>query len=237
MRIQKILSERGVASRRAAEKMIEEGRVTVNGKRALLGQSADAGQDKITVDGRPLPPAPKPVYIILHKPRGVVTTLSDDKGRATVKELVADVPARLVPVGRLDYDSEGLLIMTNDGELVHSVTHPSKKVDKRYLVRVRGQVIDGVNRMNRPLVLDGKKLPKSEVRIVEEGDDRGLLEVVIHTGVNRQVRRMCEMAGLRVSRLKRVAVGQVLLGDLKPGKWRSLTSVELNYLKSLDRDD
>ncbi len=237
VRVQKILSERGVASRRAAEAMIEAGRVTVNGQPAQLGQLADPELDKIRADGKAIPAAPQHVYLMLHKPRGVMTTLSDDRGRKTVKELIDDVPERVVPVGRLDYDSEGLLLMTNDGELVQALTHPSHEVAKVYRVRVRGDVTAGVNRLNKPITLDGKRLPVPEVHVTEHEDDRGTLEISIHTGVNRQIRRMCEIAGLRVSRLRRLSVGAVHLGDLKPGAWRFLTSEELNKLKKTGEGD
>jgi len=232
-RIQKILSERGIASRRAAEKMIASGRVTVNGVTAQTGQAVDGARDVIRIDGKKIPAAPKPVYLMLHKPRGVMTTMSDDKGRATVMDFIDGIDERVVPVGRLDYDSEGLLIMTNDGELVHALTHPSREVDKVYRVRVKGDVTAGVNKLNRPVVLDGKRLPAPEIEVTEHLDDRGTLMMTIHTGVNRQVRRMCELAGLRVQRLRRVAVGPLALGDLKPGAWRYLSSEEFNELRKI----
>ena len=226
-RLQKILSSRGLASRRAAEKMIEEGRVTVNGAVAVLGQSADPDVDRIEVDGRPLPTVDRPVYLLLHKPRGYVTTLSDEKGRKTAAELVADCGVRVYPVGRLDMDSEGLLLFTNDGEFANLLMHPKHQVDKTYLTWVQDYSEEALQRLKKPIELDGYRIRAPKVRVVKPG----LLEITIHEGRNRQVRRMCEAAGMQVTRLKRVREGSLSLGDLPLGAWRYLTPEEVSKLK------
>lgn len=227
-RLQKILSSRGVASRRMAEKMIEDGRVSVNGAVALLGQSADPDQDEILLDGRPLPSGSEYVYILLHKPRGYVTTLSDEKGRKTAAELVADCGTRVYPVGRLDMDSEGLLLFTNDGEFANHLMHPKHEVEKTYLTWVGDFSDEAVAKLKRPITLDGYPLRAPKVRVIRTG----LLEITIHEGRNRQVRRMCEAAGMRVTRLKRVREGKLVLGELPLGKWRYLTPLEVESLKN-----
>lgn len=230
MRIQKLLSERGIASRRKGEELILQGRVLVNGAPCQLGDSADPDQDLILVDGKPLPELSRRLYIMLHKPRGYVTTLSDEKGRRNVAQLVADCGARVYPVGRLDYDSEGLLILTNDGEFANKLMHPGHEVDKVYHVTVRGCTELGLKKLVRPVTLDGYTIRKPGIRVLQNGE-RALLEVTIREGRNRQVRRMCDLAGMQVLRLKRVGEGGVELGDLPVGKWRHLTESELEMLK------
>lgn len=225
-RLQKILSARGVASRRGAETMIEEGRVTVNGVTAILGQSADPEIDEILLDGKPLPSGSGNVYILLHKPRGYVTTLSDEKGRKTAAELVADCGTRVYPVGRLDMDSEGLLLFTNDGDFANSLMHPKHEVDKTYLTWVDQYSPAAAQALKMPIELDGYTIRMPEVRVIKPG----LLEITIHEGRNRQVRRMCEKAGMTVTRLKRVREGALQLGDLPMGKWRYLTPKEVESL-------
>lgn len=225
-RLQKILSARGVASRRAAEKLIEEGRVTVNGAVAALGQTADTEIDEILLDGKPLPVGNAPVYIMLHKPRGYVTTLSDEKGRKTAAELVKDCDVRVYPVGRLDMDSEGLLLFTNDGAFANALMHPRQEVDKTYLTWVEDFSEEAIARLKRPIELDGYRIRAPKVRVVKPG----LLEITIHEGRNRQVRRMCDTAGMQVTRLKRVREGNLNLGDLPLGKWRYLTDEEVKKL-------
>lgn len=225
-RLQKILSARGVASRRAAEKMIEEGRVSVNGAIAFLGQVADAEVDEILLDGKPLPTGSEHIYIMLHKPRGYVTTLSDEKGRKTAAELVKTCGVRVYPVGRLDMDSEGLLLFTNDGEFANALMHPKHEVDKAYLTWVEDFSEEAIGRLKRPVELDGYRIRAPKVRIVKPG----LLEITIHEGRNRQVRRMCEAAGMRVTRLKRVREGKLQLGDLPLGAWRYLSDEEVKKL-------
>jgi 23S rRNA pseudouridine2605 synthase len=230
-RIQKIISARGVASRRAAKKMIEDGRVTINGAQALLGQTADEDTDIICVDGAPLPPTPEKMYIMLNKPKGYVTTLSDEKGRRDVSELVRDAGARLYPVGRLDLNSEGLLIMTNDGDMANRLMHPSHSVKKTYHTWVRGANIKAsAVKMSGPMEIDGYTIRPAHVEILDEDENGALLSVTIGEGRNRQVRKMCEQAGLYVTRLKRVREGGIELGELKPGAWRRLTDEELQKL-------
>ena len=226
-RLQKILSARGVASRRAAEAMIMDGRVTVNGIVAGLGQTADPQIDEILLDGKPLPSGSEYVYILLHKPRGFVTTLSDEKGRKTAAELVADCGIRVYPVGRLDMDSEGLLLFTNDGEFANRLMHPKHEVQKTYLTWVEGFSEASLEKLKQPITLDGYRIRAPKVRVVKPG----LLEITIHEGRNRQVRRMCAMAGMTVLRLQRIAEGQLKLGDLPKGKWRHLTEAEVRALK------
>ena len=225
-RLQKILSARGVASRRKAEEMITAGRVFVNGVCASLGDTADPELDQITVDGDIIPSPQKKVYIILHKPRGYVTTLSDEKGRRNAAELVADCGMRVYPVGRLDMDSEGLLLFTNDGDFAQKMMHPSHEVDKTYLVTVKGYTSANLELLKQPVTLDGYTIKKPKVRLLETEGEKARLEVVIHEGRNRQVRRMCELAGVEVVRLVRITEGSLRLGNLPRGKWRYLTDEE-----------
>ena len=226
-RLQKIRSARGVASRRRAEEMITEGLVRVNGQVAQLGDTADADIDQITVDGRPLPSPQKHVYIMLHKPKGYVTTLSDEKGRPDAAQLVASCGVRVYPVGRLDMDSEGLLLFTNDGEFANRLMHPKHEVNKTYEVTVDGCTDDALERLKQPIELDGYRIKAPEVSVL---DGQGKLQVVIHEGRNRQVRRMCAAAGMQVKRLVRTKEGSVCLGSLPSGKWRYLTQEELAEL-------
>jgi len=228
-RLQKILSARGVASRRAAERMIGDGRVTVNGIVAALGQTADTEVDEILLDGKLLPTGSEHIYILLHKPRGYVTTLSDEKGRKTAAELVKDCGLRVYPVGRLDMDSEGLLLFTNDGEFANALMHPKHEVDKTYLTWVDGFSAEAITHLKRPIELDGYRIRAPKVRVVKPG----LLEITIHEGRNRQVRRMCEAAGMQVTRLKRIREGKLSLGDLPLGKWRYLSEQEVRQLHDI----
>ena len=225
-RLQKILSARGVASRRKAEEMITAGRVFVNGVCASLGDTADPELDQITVDGDIIPSPQKKVYIMLHKPRGYVTTLSDEKGRRNAAELVADCGMRVYPVGRLDMDSEGLLLITNAGDIAQKMMHPSHEVDKTYLVTVKGYTSANLELLKQPVTLDGYTIKKPKVRLLETEGEKARLEVVIHEGRNRQVRRMCELAGMEVVRLVRITEGSLRLGNLPRGKWRYLTDEE-----------
>lgn len=226
-RLQKLLSAAGVCSRRRAEEYILAGRVAVNGRRARLGDRADPVRDRVEVDGAPLPDPAGHIYIMLNKPRGYVSTLSDEKGRKTVVQLTADCPGRVWPVGRLDMDSEGLLLLTDDGELTHRLTHPSHEVEKEYRVWVRGDVDRALPILLAPVWSDGEELTADKV----ERTGPNTLTVVIHQGKNRQVRRMCAAAGLKVERLQRVREGEVRLGGLRPGKWRELTAAELASLQ------
>ena len=231
-RIQKIIASRGVTSRRKAEELISAGRVTCNGRICLLGESADPDKDSILLDGKPLPSGGAHTYIMLNKPRGFVTTLSDEKGRRNAAELVADCGRRVYPVGRLDMDSEGLLLFTNDGDFANMLMHPSHQVDKTYLVTVSGYTPAALERLSQPVTLDGYTIAKPSVKLLS-ADEQGnaCLEVVIHEGRNRQVRRMCAIAGMQVTRLVRVAEGKLQLGSLPAGKWRPLTDREVESLK------
>ena len=234
-RIQKIMAEHGIASRRAAEKLITEGRVLVNGKPATLGQSADDETAKITVDGQALRRRPPSVYLMLNKPRGVVTSLADEQGRRDLNALLGDIKQRVVPVGRLDRNSEGLLLLTNDGALVQRLTHPSHAVDKRYRVSVRGALKDKVDKLRESIDIDGKMTIPAQVSIVREEEDGsgGTLDIVLREGRKRQIRHLCEHAELTVSRLSRRAIGELRLGALAVGEYRFLTDDEVKYLKSL----
>ena len=225
-RLQKLISARGLASRRRAEEMIQAGLVTVNGVAASLGDSADPDIDEILVKGEKLPEVSPNVYLMLHKPRGFVTTLSDEKGRQDVSSLVADCPQRVYPVGRLDMDSEGLLIMTNDGEFANRMMHPRGAVDKTYEVWVTGYICGAETKLARPITLDGYTIRKPGIRLVRAQGDRAEFLVTIHEGRNRQVRRMCEAAGMQVTRLRRIREGTLSLGNLGTGKWRYLTKEE-----------
>lgn len=227
-RLQKILSSAGVCSRRKAEELLKAGRVKVNGLTANVGDKADLERDRVEVDGVALSVPAAHTYLMLHKPRGYVTTLSDERGRPTAAQLVADCPARVWPVGRLDMDSEGLLLFTDDGALTHALTHPSHQVEKEYQVKVSGDVERALPLLARPMMVEGETMEAD--RVEQTGVDR--LTIVIHQGKNRQVRRMCAAAGLTVLRLKRVREGSLILGDLQAGKWRSLTNQEISLLRS-----
>lgn len=233
-RLQKILASAGLCSRRAAEAYIIAGRVAVNGQTAGLGDGADPDTDAITLDGKPVALSDKKfLYIMLHKPIGYVSTMSDEQGRRTVRDLTADAGERVYPVGRLDLNSSGLLLMTNDGELAHKLMHPSYEVEKTYLVGVRGTVAPALDVLRAPMELDGVMLSPAKVGLVKTTPEGAVLRFVIHEGRNRQVRRMCEKAGLGVTWLRRVAEGKLLLGDLEKGAWRHLTDAEVAYLKSI----
>lgn len=230
-RLQKILSARGVASRRKAEEWITAGRVWVNGCIAQLGDSADPDMDEILLDGKPLPSEGSHVYIMLNKPRGYVTTLSDEKGRQNVAQLVEDCGVRVYPVGRLDMDSEGLLLLTNDGDFANRLMHPKHEVDKTYEVSVRGYHAAAPALLRRPIELDGYPIREPQVKLLRAEGEKAKLLVTIHEGRNRQVRRMCEAAGMTVTKLRRIREGSLQLGNLPLGKWRNLTEDEVAGLK------
>ncbi|MCD8116139.1 MAG: rRNA pseudouridine synthase [Oscillospiraceae bacterium] len=235
-RLQKLISAGGIASRRAAERMIQDGRVAVNGETATLGMSADPEADEILVDGSPLRMPSRRTYIVLNKPRGYVTTLRDDRGRPTVAELTEGVGGRLYPVGRLDMDSEGLLIMTDDGEAANGLMHPSHQVDKLYTVFVQGKDIPGsIVQLRAMDSLEGEPISPARVTVIERKGDGAEIQITIHEGKNRQIRRMCKACGLHVSRLIRVAEGPVLLGELPSGKWRRMTADEISFLKNCNK--
>lgn len=226
IRLQKLLSARGVCSRRQAEEWITAGRVTVNGLVCGLGDSADPECDTVLIDGKPLPVEEKRLYIMLHKPRGFVTTLSDEQGRRNAAELVADCGTRVYPIGRLDMDSEGLLLFTNDGEFANRLAHPSHEVEKTYRVFVTGDTSQTIEAVKQPIELDGYRIRPPKVFV----EAPGRLRITIHEGRNRQVRRMCAAAGMQVTRLIRIGEGKLRLGDLPRGKWRHLTESEIRDL-------
>ena len=229
-RLQKIIARSGLCSRRAGEDLLRQGRVRVNG-RTVLGDKAEALTDRIEVDGRPLPSADAPVCLMLNKPRGYVTTLSDELGRRTAAELVADCGVRVYPVGRLDKDSEGLLLFTNDGALAESLLHPRHEVDKVYRVRVAGETEGAAERLAAVDELDGEPIRPAQVELISREGGEALLQVTIHQGKNRQIRRMCAKTCLTVRRLQRIREGNLSLGSLKPGKWRYLTDAEIKGLR------
>ena len=229
-RIQKLLT--GICSRRTAEAWIAAGRVSVNGQAAVPGQKADPERDLILLDGKPLPGRENPLYLMLHKPPGYVSTMRDERGRPTVAELVRDCGQRVFPVGRLDYQSEGLLIMTNDGELSFRLTHPAHEVEKEYEVTVTGDLTDVAERLSAVRTLDGGETVRpATARLLRVKSGRAALSVTIHEGKKRQIRRMCAQCGLRVTRLRRVREHTLTLGDLPSGKWRRLTPEEITALR------
>lgn len=230
-RLQKILSARGVASRRKAEEMIKSGLVTVNGIAANLGDTADPDRDEILVNGKALPKQEGFVYIMLHKPRGYVTTLSDEKGRPNAAQLVADCGLRVYPVGRLDMDSEGLLLFTNDGAFANALMHPKHEVKKTYDVWVTGYHPGAEVQLSRSITLDGYTIRPPKVKLQRADGKKAKFQVTIHEGRNRQVRRMCEAAGMVCTRLCRVKEGSLSLGELPLGQWRHLTPEEMESLK------
>lgn len=234
IRLQKYLSECGVASRRKAEEYIAAGRVKVNGRPASLGDKIDPKRDKVVFAGKRIINQTQKMYIMLNKPRGYVTTTSDELDRKCVTDLVADAGQKLYPVGRLDKDSEGLLIMTNDGEFTNLLTHPSRHVSKTYRVTVRGQATDDqLDRIASGIVLDGRTTKPCDVNIISKAEDRTVISIVLYEGRNRQIRRMCEEVGLTVIRLKRTMIAGVKLGMLPTGRWRELNEKELKHLMNV----
>lgn len=233
IKIQKFFTDCGVMSRRAAEKEIELGRVKVNGETATLGMRIDPESDVVEHNGkRVLPTATECVYIMLNKPRGYVTTMSDEKGRKTVADLTSDVGTRVYPVGRLDMDSDGLLLLTSDGELANKLTHPRHEIPKIYEVTVEGRVtVAQKTRLGKPFMLDGYETLPVMTEIVSENEKSTVLKMTLYEGRNRQIRRMCEEVGLKITRLCRVAIGDIKLGKLALGKWRALSESEIDYLR------
>lgn len=233
VRISKFFTDAGVMSRRAADAAVERGEVKINGVTAELGQKIDPEKDKVTWKGKPvrLPAVQKKITVMLNKPRGYVTTMSDEKGRHTVAELVEDVGVRLYPIGRLDMDSDGLMLMTNDGELANRLAHPRHEVNKVYLAFVDGALTtETLTALTRPIEIDGVTTAPAMVRKVAFNGQHTIIEVTIHDGRNRQVRRLCEREGLTVRKLTRVAEGTLQLGNLAEGKWRRLTDREVKML-------
>ncbi len=233
MRLQKYIAACGYCSRRKAEELVLSGRVTVNGRTASLGDGMEEG-DLVCVDGKPLSGPPERTYVMLHKPKGYVTTLSDEKGRPTVAELVADAGVRLFPVGRLDLQSEGLLILTDDGEIANRLAHPSHGVEKTYRVWVRGEdAAASAGLLRHPIKYRGVSYRAAKVRLVRSDEQAAVLDVTVQEGKNREVRNMCAAAGLTVKRLLRLRQGELKLGDLPAGQWRYLTDAEVRYLHEI----
>ncbi|MBQ7288374.1 MAG: rRNA pseudouridine synthase [Clostridia bacterium] len=234
IRLQKFLSQNGIASRRKAEEWIADGRVKINGRKATLGDKVDPVRDKVAVAGKRVVHDSKKMYVMLHKPRGFVTTLNDEQDRKCVAMLVEDAGQRLFPVGRLDRNSEGLLLMTNDGDFANMLTHPSRHVNKVYRVTVREKAEEEqLFRMREGIVLDGRRTLPCEITLLERYEDRTVLRFVITEGRNRQIRRMCEAVGLTVIRLKRTEIAGVKLGMLPQGKWRELNEKEMKHLTNI----
>ncbi len=231
IRLQKFISQCGIASRRKAEELILGGHVKVNGKTAILGDKVTAA-DKVYVKGkRVVMPKANHRYIMLNKPRGFITTMSDDRGRKCVAELVQNVGERVYPIGRLDKDSEGMLVLTNDGEFANKIMHPRNCVYKFYRVTVRPSIDeDQIVKLETGIELDGRKTAPAEVHVIHKEPGRVVLEMILHEGKNREIRRMCEAVGLEVARLKRTQIGAVKMGMLKQGDWRDLTEQEVKKL-------
>lgn len=232
IKIQKILSDYGICSRRSGEEMIRKGRVTVNGAIALIGQRADPKKDIICVDGKTLSAKPEDTYILLNKPKGYVVTLKDEKGRRNVTDLLQELPMRVYPVGRLDINSEGLLILTNDGQFSNMLMHPSKEIEKEYYLWVRGNTLErSIEHLSLPMTIDNYRIKPAKVRVIEKDEKQAQLSVIIHEGRNRQIRKMCEACGLHVTRLKRIREGSLTLGRLATGQWRYLAPKEVEKLR------
>ena len=232
IKLQKYFSDCGILSRRAAEEEIKQGKVTVNGEVAFLGMRIFPDVDVVVYKGaRVIAQSEEKLYILLNKPRGIVTTLSDEKGRPTVLSLISGLGARVYPVGRLDIDSDGLLLLTNDGALTNKLTHPRHKIPKIYNVTVKGEVTEGaLTLLSSPLVIDGYKIQPVEVEIIKKEPSQTILKMTLYEGRNRQIRKMCALADLKITRLTRVALGNIALGSLEVGKWRFLTQSETDYL-------
>lgn len=235
-RVQKMLADCGVASRRKAEEMIRDGRVTVNGAPAQLGDKVDPSRDRVCLDGEPVSARAldeERLYLMLHKPRGFITTMHDERDRKDVTMLLKDIPQRVYPIGRLDRDSEGLLLFTNDGAFANKMMHPSGHVPKTYRVTVRPRVNENqLVALSSGMVIDGAPTQPATVRVLQDEPGRSVLEIVLKEGRNRQIRKMCEQAGLEVARLKRTAIGPIRLGMLQPGEYRPLTPKEVKALKA-----
>ncbi len=231
VRLQKFLAESGVASRRKSEELIADGKVKVNGRTASIGDKINPKKDTVTVSGKKIVKRKEFTYILLHKPRGFITTMSDEMDRKCVAELIKDVPVRVYPVGRLDRDSEGMLLFTNDGEFANAMTHPTKHVPKTYRVTVRPSITEEqITQLTTGIIIDDRKTAPAQVRVVTKEEGRVVLEIILYEGRNRQIRKMCEAVGLEVARLKRTAIGSIKLGMLKQGAWRELNEDEVRKL-------
>lgn len=232
IRISKYLSEQGIMSRRTADEEISAGRVSVNGKTAELGQKIDPGSDVVTYKGKPVGGEVRKVCIMLNKPRGYITTMEDERGRKCVADLVSDVGVRVYPIGRLDRDSEGLLLLTNDGELANMLTHPKYHKPKVYTVKVWGEVDEKtIERLGRPFNIDGYITKPAEVKKLGEADGITSLSIRLFEGRNRQIRKMCDKCSLEVAELRRISIGEIRLGELPSGKWRQLDPAQIKKLK------
>ncbi len=235
IRLNKYISDCGLMSRRAAEKEILDGNITVNGERCEVGRKIVVGRDRVAYKGKPVAAeGAKKVYVMMYKPRGYVTTMSDEQGRKCIPELCADIPVRVYPCGRLDMDSEGLLILTNDGDVAQKLMHPKNHVEKIYHVRVKGEIEQGkVVALGAMTELDGEKIAPVKVSIISRKNGETALKFILCEGKNRQIRRMCEKLDLQIKRLKRIAIGEINIGMLTPGKWKYLNHNEAEYLKNL----
>lgn len=238
VRLQKYIADAGIMSRKAAEKEIESGNVSVNGHVAIIGTKVDPVADHITYKGKKIKYEKKThTYIMINKPRGYLSSTSDDRGRKCVVDLLSGVDARVYPVGRLDMISEGMLLLTDDGELKNRLTHPSHSVPKLYRVKVAGSVDERqYDILTSPLVIDGYKIKPVEVSITDEDESGTVLKMTLYEGRNRQIRKMCEAAGLTVKRLSRISIGNLKLDGLSVGKWRYLTDSEVDYLYKATKD-
>jgi 23S rRNA pseudouridine2605 synthase len=230
-RLQKIIAEMGIASRRKAEEIIIEGRVTVNGKIAEIGMKADPLCDHIKVDGKLLTKPEKKVYYVFNKPRGVMTSMSDPQGRPTVKEFFSGIKQRVFPVGRLDYDSEGLLLLTNDGDFAYAILHPSRKIPKTYIVKVKGVLEnEQLEQLRKGIKIDGKLTAPAKVKKLKRVESNSWIEVTIREGRKRQIRKMCERVGHQVIRLMRIRINGLEMGPLEPGSYRKMTEEEIHTM-------
>ena len=234
MRLQKYVSDCGLMSRRAAEKEIEKGHFKINGIVAKIGDKINPEIDNIEYNGKALKGGDKKVYVMLYKPRGYVTTMSDEEGRKCIPELLKDIPQRVYPCGRLDMDSEGLLILTNDGEVANKLMHPKHHVEKIYHVKIKGEIEpEKLLELNSPMIIDDYKIKPVKVTIIERKEGNTILKFVLSEGRNRQIRKMCENCNLTITRLKRVAVGNLTIGMLKPGQWKYMNYNEIGILKNM----
>lgn len=235
IRIQKFFTDCGVLSRRAAEEEIKAGRVQINGEIAQIGQKIDPEHDRVTYRGKPvtMDTHPRNVYVMLNKPRGYVTTMHDEHGRPCVTKLIEDIPVRVYPIGRLDMDSEGLLLLTNDGELANKLTHPRHEIPKIYHVKIAGTVTqEQLKALGKPMDIDGYVIQPVEVKLISIQQDHCVLRMTLYEGRNRQIRKMCQTQKLNILTLRRIAIGDLELGNLAPGQWRYLTQFQIQYLKS-----
>ncbi len=234
VRLQKYVSDCGLMSRRAAEKEIEAGAFTVNGETAYTGMKINPYDDEVKYKGQLLENDGRKLYVMLYKPRGYVTTMSDEEGRKCIPELLSDIPQRVYPCGRLDMDSEGLLVLTNDGEVANKLMHPKNHVEKVYHVKVKSEISpETLTLLNSQMLIDGYRIKPVKVTIIERKEGATILKFVLSEGRNRQIRKMCEQAELKIVRLKRVSVGKLNIGMLSPGKWKYMNYNEINYLKNL----